>query len=48
MYLIGLLGSAVLTVVVCLASLDLYDTTTYLLVLRAETKAVEEKAFYQF
>lgn len=34
MYLIGLLGSIVLTVVVCLANLDLYDTTTYLLVLR--------------
>lgn len=43
MYLIGLLGSAVLTAVVCLASLDLYDTTTYLLVLRAAPQAVQEK-----
>ena len=43
MYLIGLLGSIVLTVVVCLANLDLYDTTTYLLILRAGTDAVEEK-----
>ena len=43
MYLIGLLGSIVLTVVVCLANLDLYDTTTYLLVLRAAPEAVEEK-----
>src|SRR5699024_6937803 len=46
MYLIGLLGSAVLTVVVCLASLDLYDTTTYLLVLRAAPGAVEEPALH--
>lgn len=46
MYLIGLLGSAVLTVVVCLASLDLYDTTTYLLVLRAAPDAVEEPALH--
>ena len=44
MYLIGLLGSLVLTVVVCLAGLDLYDTTTYLLVLRAVPESVEEKA----
>src|SRR5699024_9238575 len=43
MYLSGLLGSIVLTVVVCLANLDLYDTTTYLLVLRAAPEAVEEK-----
>ena len=43
MYLIGLLGSIVLTVVVCVANFDLYDTTTYLLVLRAGTGAVEEK-----
>ena len=34
--MVSLLGSLVLTVVVCLAGLDLYDTTTYLLVLRAE------------
>lgn len=47
MYLIGLLGSVVLTVVVCLANLDLYDTTTYLLVLRAQTGAVEEKSLCQ-
>ena len=44
MYLIGLLGSVVLTVVVCLANLDLYDTTTYLLVLRTGTGAVDEAA----
>ena len=44
MYLIGLLGSLVLTVVVCLANLDLYDTTTYLLVLRTGTGAVDEAA----
>lgn len=44
MYLIGLLGSVVLTVVVCVANLDLYDTTTYLLVLRTGVGAVEEKA----
>lgn len=43
MYLIGLLGSLVLTVVVCLASFDLYDTTTYLLVLRTGPCAVNEK-----
>ena len=42
MYLIGLLGSVVLTVVVCLANLDLYDTTTYLLVLRTGTGAVDD------
>ena len=44
MYLIGLLGSVVLTVVVCLANLDLYDATTYLLVLRTGTGAVDEAA----
>ncbi len=43
MYLIGLLGSLVLTLVVCIASFDLYDTTTYLLVLRTGLCAVEEK-----
>ena len=43
MYLIGLLGSIVLTVVVCLANLDLYGAPTYLLVLRAAPEAVEEK-----
>lgn len=44
MYIIGLMGSVVLVVVLLVANLDLYDTTSYLLVVRGGQHAVDAAA----
>ncbi len=41
MYVVGVLGSIVITAILLLSSLELYDVTAYLLVLRAEQGVVE-------
>jgi hypothetical protein len=41
MYVVGVLGSLVITAILLLSSLELYDVTAYLLVLRAEQGVVE-------
>lgn len=41
MYLVGLLGSAIVAAVLLLANLDLYDSASYLLVLRAGQESLD-------